>query len=94
LSERERAEVARLITTMAREWNIAVLLIEHDVELVRRVSDRVIALDFGKQIAAGTSDEVLSDPAVVNAYLGASTNANSLAGAESRSDPEPDTAMT
>jgi sulfate-transporting ATPase len=94
LSERERAEVARLITTMAQEWNIAVLLIEHDVELVRRVSDRVIALDFGKQIAAGTSDEVLSDPAVVNAYLGASTNANSLAGAESRSDPEPDTALT
>jgi ABC-type branched-subunit amino acid transport system ATPase component/ABC-type branched-subunit amino acid transport system permease subunit len=94
LSERERAEVARLITTMAREWNIAVLLIEHDVELVRRVSDRVIALDFGKQIAAGTPDEVLSDPAVVNAYLGASANANSLAGAESRSDPEPDTAMT
>jgi ABC-type branched-subunit amino acid transport system ATPase component len=70
LSEFERTEVARLITMMARDWNIAVLLIEHDVSLVRRVADRVIALDFGKPIASGTSDEVLSHPAVVDAYLG------------------------
>ena len=70
LSEFERTEVARLITMMAHDWNIAVLLIEHDVSLVRRVADRVIALDFGKPIASGTSDEVLSHPAVVDAYLG------------------------
>ena len=70
LAEFERAEVARLITMMARDWNITVLLIEHDVSLVRRVADRVIALDFGKQIASGTPDEVLSHPAVVDAYLG------------------------
>jgi ABC-type branched-subunit amino acid transport system ATPase component len=55
---------------MARDWNIAVLLIEHDVSLVRRVADRVIALDFGKPIAVGTPDEVLSHSAVVDAYLG------------------------
>jgi ABC-type branched-subunit amino acid transport system ATPase component/branched-subunit amino acid ABC-type transport system permease component len=72
LSEQERAEVARLITMMARDWNIAVMLIEHDVELVRRVSDRVIALDFGLPIAAGTPDEVLSHAAVITAYLGES----------------------
>ena len=70
LSEFERTEVARLITMMARDWNIAVLLIEHDVSLVRRVADRVIALDFGKPVASGTPDEVLSHPAVVDAYLG------------------------
>jgi sulfate-transporting ATPase len=70
LSEFERTEVARLITMMARDWNIAVLLIEHDVSLVRRVADRVIALDFGKPIASGTPDEVLGHPAVVTAYLG------------------------
>jgi len=50
LSDTERAEVARLITVMAREWNIAVILIEHDVSLVRRVADRVIALNFGRPI--------------------------------------------
>jgi sulfate-transporting ATPase len=70
LSEFERTEVARLITMMARDWNIAVLLIEHDVSLVRRVADRVIALDFGQPIASGTPDEVLGHPAVVTAYLG------------------------
>ena len=62
LSEFERTEVARLITMMARDWNIAVLLIEHDVPLVRRVAGRVIALDFGKPIASGTPDEVLGHP--------------------------------
>jgi ABC-type branched-subunit amino acid transport system ATPase component/branched-subunit amino acid ABC-type transport system permease component len=72
LSERERGEVARLIIMMARDWNIAVMLIEHDVELVRRVSNRVIALDFGRPIAAGTPDEVLSHAAVITAYLGES----------------------
>jgi len=70
LSEFERTEVARLITMMARDWSITVLLIEHDVSLVRRVADRVIALDFGKPIASGTPGEVLSHPAVVAAYLG------------------------
>jgi ABC-type branched-subunit amino acid transport system ATPase component/branched-subunit amino acid ABC-type transport system permease component len=72
LSELERGEVARLITMMARDWNIAVMLIEHDVALVRRVSDRVIALDFGRPVAAGTPDEVLSHAAVIDAYLGES----------------------
>ena len=70
LSEAERDEVARLISTIATEWQIAVLLIEHDVELVRRVSDRVLALDFGRTLTSGTPGEVLSDPRVVEAYLG------------------------
>jgi sulfate-transporting ATPase len=70
LSEVERAEVGDLIRHLADDRGIAVLLVEHDVELVRRVSDRAIALDFGKQIAAGTPDEVLADPRVVEAYLG------------------------
>lgn len=71
LSEAERRELVQLIGMMAHDWNLAVILIEHDVELVRRVSDRVIALDFGRQIAAGAPDEVLADPSVVAAYLGA-----------------------
>lgn len=70
LSEFERVEVARMITVLAREWHIAVLLIEHDVDLVRQVSDRVVALDFGRVIATGTPAQVLSHPEVVRAYLG------------------------
>jgi sulfate-transporting ATPase len=70
LSEFERGEVARMITSMARDWGIAVLLIEHDVQLVRQVSDHVVALDFGRTIATGTPEQVLSHPDVVRAYLG------------------------
>jgi ABC-type branched-subunit amino acid transport system ATPase component len=70
LSEIERAEVGDLILRMARDWKIAVLLIEHDVELVCRVSGRVIVLDFGKQIAVGSPQTVVADPCVVEAYLG------------------------
>jgi ABC-type branched-subunit amino acid transport system ATPase component/branched-subunit amino acid ABC-type transport system permease component len=75
LSEGERRELVALIGMMAREWQLAVILIEHDVELVRRVSDRVIALDFGRQIAVGSPAEVLSTPAVVAAYLGIEADA-------------------
>ena len=71
LSERERAEVGRLIKIMARDWKIAVLLIEHDVGLIRRVSDRAIALDYGRVIASGSPEAVLATPAVIEAYLGA-----------------------
>jgi sulfate-transporting ATPase len=70
LSETERAEVGDLIRMIADEWRIAVLLIEHDVALVRRVSDRVVALDFGRPVVSGSPDEVLSHPRVIEAYLG------------------------
>ena len=46
------------------------LLVEHDIHLVRRVSDRIVALDFGRVIAEGTPSEVLSDPGVMAAFLG------------------------
>ena len=55
---------------MQRERGIAILLVEHDVELVRSFVERVFVLDFGTLIASGPTDEVFADDAVRKAYLG------------------------
>ena len=70
LSDDETRELGRLIRVLADDWNLPVVLIEHDVALVAAVSDRVMALSLGRVIAEGTPDEVLRDPAVVTSYLG------------------------
>ena len=59
-----------MIKALATDWGMGVLLVEHDVHLVRRVSDRVVALDFGKVIAEGTTADALSDARVMSAFLG------------------------
>ena len=70
LDHHEREEVVKVVRTLAETWGVGVLLVEHDVHLVRRVSDRIVALDFGKVIAEGRPDRVLSDPGVMAAFLG------------------------
>jgi ABC-type branched-subunit amino acid transport system ATPase component/ABC-type branched-subunit amino acid transport system permease subunit len=70
LDDHERRHMGDLIGRLAREWGMGVLLIEHDAELVMGVCDRVVALDFGRVIASGTSAEVRQSEAVINAYLG------------------------
>jgi ABC-type branched-subunit amino acid transport system ATPase component len=70
LDEHERDEVGEVIRSLAESWGMGVLLVEHDVHLVRRVSDRIVVLDFGKVIAQGAPASVLSDPNVTSAFLG------------------------
>ena len=66
----ETKALGTLVRAIAGD-GIGVLLIEHDVALVRAVSDRVVVLNFGTVLAVGTPDAVVRDPAVIEAYLGA-----------------------
>jgi sulfate-transporting ATPase len=70
LGDAETAELAHLVRRLADEWGMAVLLIEHDVHFVMSVCDEIAVLDFGRQIATGTPEQIRNDPAVVAAYLG------------------------
>jgi ABC-type branched-subunit amino acid transport system ATPase component len=71
LPEPEARAVAAVIQSIRRQHAIAMLVIEHNLEFARLVADRVIALDFGKVIADGAPDEVLSSRELRVAYFGA-----------------------
>jgi branched-chain amino acid transport system ATP-binding protein len=71
LNVEETGDMSFWIRDMRSELGITVLMVEHDMSLVNRVSDRVIALNYGKVIAMGSPAEVQSHPDVVAAYLGA-----------------------
>lgn len=70
MNPKETKELSVLLSRIRREKGITILLIEHHMELVRSISDRIYVLDFGKLIAEGEPKKVLSDPSVINAYLG------------------------
>jgi branched-chain amino acid transport system ATP-binding protein len=70
LNPRESAELGELLTDIREEEKIGVLLIEHDMSVVMKISDHVIVLDYGRKISDGTPEFVRNDPTVIKAYLG------------------------
>ena len=70
MNPRETLELRDHIVRMRDELGLTVIVIEHDMRVVKGVSDRVIACDYGQQIAEGTYDEVAHDERVIEAYLG------------------------
>jgi ABC-type branched-subunit amino acid transport system ATPase component/ABC-type branched-subunit amino acid transport system permease subunit len=70
LDDHEAAELAGLIIRLAQDWGIAVLLVEHKIDMVMSASDRVTVLVGGRVLTSGTPAEVSANPAVVDAYLG------------------------
>ena len=78
------AEIAEMVEVVRqiRDQGVTILIIEHVMHALMNVSDRVIVLDYGEQIAEGTPNEVANDPKVIGAYLGDPKLAKQLLGGE------------
>ena len=81
MNAEEKESMARFILDVHEERGVTVVVIDHDIDVIMDISDRVVVLDFGRKIAEGKPEQVRSDPAVIDAYLGHAREEGAGAGA-------------
>ena len=74
MNPQETDELTDFIKRIKDEFGLTIFMIEHHMNLVMRISDRIYVLDFGKMIATGTPEEIQNNPRVIEAYLGGSAD--------------------
>ncbi|MEY2450041.1 MAG: hypothetical protein QOH79_3517 [Acidimicrobiaceae bacterium] len=89
IAQRETEALGPLLKRIQREAGCALLIIEHDMPLIRSISDQIIALDLGAVVTQGTPDEVLTNPHVVSSYLGGDLTVINRSGAEAEKPAPP-----
>ena len=75
MNPQETLELKSLILHIRKEFDLSILLIEHDMGMVMSLSDRIYVMEYGSRIAMGTPQEVRENPRVIKAYLGESDHA-------------------
>lgn len=66
----EKQDLKNLINILREDFNITVLIIEHDMGVIMDLCDRILVLDYGKKIAEGSPEEISNDANVIKAYMG------------------------
>jgi branched-chain amino acid transport system ATP-binding protein len=74
MNQEETEDIARFVLDLKEERELTVVMVEHDMRIVMDISDKVVVLNFGRKIAEGAPADVINDPAVQSAYVGASAS--------------------